>query len=73
MNEILPYKQACGILDNGCGSGSIISNLLDTFGTEIPDNARIKASDFSTHMLESFQNTNESKTSSLGAHDHSHP
>jgi ubiquinone/menaquinone biosynthesis C-methylase UbiE len=64
MNEILPFSQSTGILDNGCGSGAIISHVLDTYGSEIPETARIVASDYSTHMLDALAQTKRSQTSS---------
>ncbi|OAP60387.1 hypothetical protein AYL99_05389 [Fonsecaea erecta] len=63
MNEILPFATARGIFDNGCGTGTIISHILDTFGGEIPDSARIIAADFSVHMLKVLGETKKTRVS----------
>ncbi|KIW81363.1 hypothetical protein Z517_04388 [Fonsecaea pedrosoi CBS 271.37] len=63
MNETLPFATTKGIFDNGCGTGTIITHILDTFGCEIPDSARIIAADFSVHMLEVLAETKRARVS----------
>ena len=52
MDELFPWSQATGILDNGCGPGGIITHVLDTYGDQIPANASISAGDYSQPMLD---------------------
>lgn len=52
LNERSPFATASGVFDNGCGTGAVISYILDAFGREIPDSATVSAADFSQHMLE---------------------
>jgi ubiquinone/menaquinone biosynthesis C-methylase UbiE len=61
VNEIFLFSSASGILDNGCGSGSIISHVLDTFSSDIPHTARIVASDYSVHMLDALNQTKQAR------------
>lgn len=66
MNEGWPFSSAIGIFDNGCGSGSAMSRIIDRFGTEIPTSARLLAGDFSEHMLDAFRKTKEAQSRSNG-------
>ncbi|KEF58900.1 uncharacterized protein A1O9_03743 [Exophiala aquamarina CBS 119918] len=59
LNERSPFATARGVFDNGCGTGSVISYILDVFGSEIPDSALVSAADFSRHMLEKLRETKE--------------
>lgn len=52
MSEIWPFNAARGILDNGCGSGSIISYILEEYGDKLPASATVTAGDFSQSMLD---------------------
>lgn len=54
-NATLPFSQATGILDNGCGPGPIISALLDKYGTEIPKDCTLMAADFSEGMVKQVE------------------
>ena len=50
-NAALPFSQATGILDNGCGPGPIISAIIFTYGNEIPTTTPLLAADFSDAMV----------------------
>ncbi|OAL17810.1 hypothetical protein AYO22_11338 [Fonsecaea multimorphosa] len=63
MNEILSFAVASGILDNGCGSGTIISHILARYGNSIPAAASIMASDYSKHMLDKLARTQQANIS----------
>lgn len=52
MNELWSFATSTGIFDNGTGTGSIISHILETYGTDIPKTSRILAGDFSEPMLD---------------------
>ena len=79
VNEIWPFSKASGILDNGCGTGQIMSHILDNHGKEIPASTEIIASDFSEHMLAVLRSKQEAnadvdgwqnlKLLNLDAHD----
>lgn len=59
VNEVSPFAKASGILDIGCGTGPIVSYILDKFGHEIPDSSSIFAADFSDHMLAGLRSKQE--------------
>lgn len=61
MNELWPFSEANGIFDNGCGSGTIISYILDTYGSNIPESASLIAGDFSDHMLDVLGKTQQDR------------
>lgn len=50
-NALLPFSQATGIHDNGCGPGPVISRLITDYGPVIPPTATLSASDFSSGMV----------------------
>lgn len=54
-DQLYPFSEARGVLDNGCGSGSIISYILDEHGSKIPDSAVLIAGDFSDSMLDAVR------------------
>ncbi|RMZ85433.1 hypothetical protein DV737_g875, partial [Chaetothyriales sp. CBS 132003] len=64
MNELWPFSKAKGIFDNGCGTGAILSHILEQYGVEIPPSARILAGDFSDHMLQVVRKTKQAKSES---------
>lgn len=51
-NSILPFSKATGIMDIGCGPGSVVGALLAAYGAEIPQDTRIIAADLSPGMVE---------------------
>ena len=51
-NSSLPFSKASGIMDIGCGSGSVVRELIAAYGPEIPKEARIIAADLSPGMIE---------------------
>jgi len=63
LDERLPFATASGVFDNGCGTGGVISHILDAFGSKIPDSATISASDFSKAMLEKTAERKEANIS----------
>jgi SAM-dependent methyltransferase len=50
-----PFSAATGILDNGCGTGKITSELIDRYAANLPAAARLLASDFSPGMVKFVQ------------------
>ncbi|KAK5943546.1 hypothetical protein PMZ80_004554 [Knufia obscura] len=62
MNEIWPFSTARGLFDNGCGTGAVISAILDAYGVDIPAAASVLAGDFSQPMLEVLIEAKQSKS-----------
>lgn len=56
-NELLPFSEATGILDNGCGPGPVISRLLKNY--KIPESCPITCSDFSEGMINQVKQSKE--------------
>lgn len=52
INELWPLNESTGIFDNGTGTGSIISHILETYGADIPKATQLLAGDFSEPMLD---------------------
>ena len=52
-NALLPFSEATGILDNGCGPGPVMSRLLKDY--KIPGSALITCSDFSEGMVKQVE------------------
>ncbi|KAK4032132.1 S-adenosyl-L-methionine-dependent methyltransferase [Parachaetomium inaequale] len=50
-----PFSTATGILDNGCGTGKVTSELIDRYAADLPAAARLLASDFSPAMVKFVQ------------------
>ncbi|KAK3059177.1 hypothetical protein LTR09_000743 [Extremus antarcticus] len=48
-DTFLPFSEATGILDNGCGPGPIMTRILD--GYKIPQSCQLTCSDFSEGMI----------------------
>lgn len=46
---LLPFSNATGILDNGCGPGPVMSRLLKDY--QIPESCSLTCSDFSEAMV----------------------
>lgn len=60
-NEAFPFSRATSILDNGCGPGPVITKILSSHGSRIPDTATLRACDFSEGMVNVLRKTQESK------------
>ena len=56
-NALLPFSEASGILDNGCGPGPVMSRLLTDY--DIPASCSLTCSDFSEGMIKQVQQTKE--------------
>jgi ubiquinone/menaquinone biosynthesis C-methylase UbiE len=56
-NDLLPFSEATGILDNGCGPGPVISRLLKNY--KIPESCPITCSDFSEGMINQVKQSKE--------------
>lgn len=61
MNQLVPFSSATSVFDVGCGSGSVISSILGTYGSEIPASAELLAGDFSPAMLEGLSQRKRTK------------
>ncbi|SMR44824.1 unnamed protein product [Zymoseptoria tritici ST99CH_3D1] len=51
-NAYLPFSEASGIHDNGCGPGNVIERIVSDYGGVIPSTASLSASDFAPAMVE---------------------
>lgn len=58
-NALLPFSEATGILDNGCGPGPIMSRLLHDY--EIPESCSLICADFSEGMVNSVREQRDEK------------
>ena len=56
-NALLPFSEATGILDNGCGPGPIMSRMLKDY--QIPKSCSLTCSDFSEGMIKQVQQTKD--------------
>ena len=56
-NAFLPFTEATGILDNGCGPGPVMSRVLNDY--QIPESCSLTCSDFSEGMIKQVQGTKE--------------
>ncbi|KIM94020.1 hypothetical protein OIDMADRAFT_60860 [Oidiodendron maius Zn] len=52
LDAIRPFKDAVGILDNGCGPGTIMSQLIKEYGTSISPSCSLTCSDYAPAMIE---------------------
>ena len=55
MNASIPFSQATGVLDDGCGTALATGLLLDRFATELPATAKVIATDFSAGLIENVR------------------
>ena len=46
-NDLLPFREATGIHDSGCGPGPVLSRVISDYGDQIPETCSLSASDFS--------------------------
>lgn len=61
MNGMSSFTSAAGIFDIGCGTGSVMSSLLDTYGNGIPSTARLLAADFSESMVDKLREVKQDR------------
>lgn len=54
---LLPFAEASGVLDNGCGPGPVMTRLLEEY--QIPDAASLTCSDFSEGMIKQVEGIRE--------------
>jgi len=54
-NALLPFSEATGILDDGCGPGPIMSRILKDHGSDIPKECTLLCTDFSEPMLKQVE------------------
>lgn len=57
LNALLPFSEATGILDNGCGPAPIMARIIDEHGDSLPQTCILICSDFSNGMVEQANNT----------------
>ncbi|QIW98163.1 hypothetical protein AMS68_003681 [Peltaster fructicola] len=67
-NAHLPFSQATGILDNGCGPGSVMTSVLDTHGADLPKDCPLTCSDFSEGMIQQVNNTKDKRVAEGAQH-----
>ena len=63
-NALLPFSEASGILDNGCGPGPIMSRILTDY--ELPEACSLTCSDFSEGMVKNVRDQKEEKVKEDG-------
>lgn len=56
INTAWPLSKAEGILDVGCGPGSVLLCIIDKYGASIPPSCPLTATDFSAPMIEQVKN-----------------
>ncbi|KAF2172483.1 hypothetical protein M409DRAFT_50175 [Zasmidium cellare ATCC 36951] len=56
LNELRSFSTATGVHDNGTGPGPIISRVIEDYGSKIPSECVLSASDFSPAMIEQVDN-----------------
>ncbi|CAK1354830.1 hypothetical protein CB0940_01363 [Cercospora beticola] len=56
-NALLPFSEATGIHDNGCGPGPVISRIIADYGSVLPKNCDLSASDFAEAMIAQVRQT----------------
>ncbi|RDW91516.1 hypothetical protein BP5796_02681 [Coleophoma crateriformis] len=61
MNHTLSFSTATAILDVGSGPGVTIARLVESYGSQLPSNTRLIASDFSVGMIEQVQKLQKHK------------
>lgn len=59
LNAIVPFSEATGIYDDGAGPGPIISRIIEQYGTKIPKNCTLTATDFAPGMIEQVKKTKQ--------------
>ncbi|KAK4507858.1 hypothetical protein PRZ48_001593 [Zasmidium cellare] len=57
LDELHPFSKAIGVHDNGCGPGPIISRVIQDYGSQLPKDCVLSASDFSPAMIEQVEGT----------------
>ena len=61
LHTLSPFSKATTVLDIGCGTGITTQVLLERYGTDLPSEARVIASDFSTGMVEEVAKLREAE------------
>ncbi|KAE8419507.1 S-adenosyl-L-methionine-dependent methyltransferase [Aspergillus pseudocaelatus] len=61
LQNTLSFSSATTILDIGCGPGTAISLLIDTYGNNIPPETRLVATDYSAGMVAATRAKKDSK------------
>lgn len=56
-NAAVPFSEAVGILDNGCGPGPVMARVLRDY--KVPDTCSLTCSDFSNGMIDQVKQTKE--------------
>ena len=56
-NARIPFSDATGVLDNGCGPGPIMTRILTDY--KVPNSTSLTCSDFSEGMIQQVRNTKQ--------------
>jgi ubiquinone/menaquinone biosynthesis C-methylase UbiE len=64
MQATLSFSSATTIMDVGCGPGTAVSLLIDHYGGDIPPEAQLIATDYSSGMVEAIKSRKETEISS---------
>lgn len=68
VNTSLPFSTASTILDIGCGPGTLPTLLFKNYGEQIPETAKLIATDFSAGMVEAAKMRKEKGMHSENVH-----
>jgi ubiquinone/menaquinone biosynthesis C-methylase UbiE len=62
-NALHPFTEATGILDNGCGPGSIMATILSEYDDKLPSSCTLTCSDFAESMIDAVRATKVAEVS----------
>ncbi|KAK4150308.1 methyltransferase [Chaetomidium leptoderma] len=51
LNALRPFRDAFGVLDNGCGPGTIMARLIDKYGASLPRSCSLICTDYAPGMI----------------------
>ncbi|KAH6855616.1 S-adenosyl-L-methionine-dependent methyltransferase [Chaetomium sp. MPI-CAGE-AT-0009] len=52
VNALFPFSEATSILDNGCGTGNVISRLIQDYGSVLGPSTALAAADWAPAMVD---------------------
>ncbi|KAI5248846.1 S-adenosyl-L-methionine-dependent methyltransferase [Aureobasidium subglaciale] len=67
LNKLEPLDSASAILDVGCGSGAVISHIIDTYAANMDSTTQLLSTDFSSVMVSLVTQLRKAKLAELSA------
>ncbi|KEQ99663.1 hypothetical protein AUEXF2481DRAFT_25547 [Aureobasidium subglaciale EXF-2481] len=67
LNKLEPLDSASAILDVGCGSGGVISHIIDTYSANMQSTTQLLSTDFSSVMVSLVTQLRKTKLAELPA------